>query len=94
MVKLNTSISINWPGNSISYLGNISHDVTLQQTSWLLCDLEISQFQIKCKKMATREDLDKQYVNFAVKFSNKHHLRPDLEILGCLKLEIFTVSEG
>ena len=44
--------------------------------------------------MATQEKLDKEYVDFAVKFSNKHRLRPDSDILDHLKLEIFTVSEG
>ena len=44
--------------------------------------------------MATREELDKDYVDFTVKFSNKHRLTPDSDILDSLNLEIFIVSEG
>ena len=44
--------------------------------------------------MATREELDKDYVHFAVKLSDKHHLTADSDILNSLNLEIYTVSEG
>ena len=44
--------------------------------------------------MASREELDKQYVDFTVKLSDRCCLRSDSDILGMFNLEIFTVSEG
>ena len=44
--------------------------------------------------MSSREELDKQYVDFAVKLSGRHCLRSDSDILGTFNLGIFTVSEG
>ena len=43
--------------------------------------------------MASREELDKEYVEFAVKLNDRHMLKANLGILEQYNLEIFEVSD-
>ena len=43
--------------------------------------------------MASREELDKEYVDFAVKLNDRHTLKANLGILEQHNLEIFKVSD-
>ena len=44
--------------------------------------------------MASKEELEKEYVDFAVKMNDRHSLKSNSDILEWLNVEISTVSDG